>query len=318
MPVFTGTRSAPALAYGVSIIMRITIGVKSLKEAEYFLQNGADEIYFSLKSVPGHRAAAFSNEKELLASIKLANKLGKKAMLGLNAVYPREKYTLILDHARRLTDKGLDGIVVRDPALLDYFNSKKFRPYLVSSILSACFNSQAMEFYQNLGVRRFTFHSQVMPEDLRLMTAAAAKTETVVFLPFIFLAANIVPFCFCPYPGSKEPGGAHLPDHACTLKFKCGSRDFRMLDSDLYFQSDMLYDFHKLGVDWLKVPRQLNTPKLMAEFAITKYLNDLLEKGVDRKVFAETVAELMKKADMNKYGKSYHFKPFPDKKARDR
>jgi len=296
--------------------MRITVGIKSLKEACYFLHHGADEIYFSLKSVPGHRSAAFSNEKELLDSIKLALSLRKKTMLGMNAVYPREKYPVLLKHARRMLDHGLDGVIVRDPALLEYFDGKNFRPFFVASILCACFNSQAMEFYQDLGVRRFTFHSQLLPEDLKMMLDSGAKTETVVFAPCIFLAANIVPYCLCPYPESKDPGGARLPDHACTLRYKCGGEDFRMLDSDLYFQAGMFYDFHKMGVQWLKVPRQLNTPKLIADFEVTRYLNGLLEKGIDRETFAVAVAELVKRADMNKYGKSYHYKPFPDTPAR--
>jgi len=297
--------------------MRITVGVKSLKEAGYFLRNGADEIYFSLKSVPGHRSAAFSNEKELLDSIKLARRLGKKTMLGMNAVYPRDKYPILLKHARRMVDHGLDGVIVRDPALLEYFNAKNFTAFFVASILCACFNSQSMEFYQDLGVRRLTFHSQVLPEDLKMMLKAGAKTETVVFPPCIFLAANLVPYCLCPYPESKDPGGAHLPDHACTLRYKCGGQDFRMLDSDLYSQADMLYDFYKMGVQWLKVPRQLNTEKLIADFSVTRILNQLLEKGMDRKTFSLAVAEIVQRMDMNKYGKSYHFKPFPGAPARN-
>ena len=291
--------------------MRITVGIKSLKEADYFLRRGADEIYFSLKAIPGHRSAAFSNEKELLDSIKLARRLGKDTMLGMNAVYPREKYPVLLKHARRMVDHGLDGVIVRDPALLEYFDSKNFRPFFVASILCACFNSQAMEFYQDLGVRRFTFHSQILPEDLKMMLESGARTESVVFPPCIFLAANIVPYCLCPYPESKDPGGARLPDHACTFRYKCGGQDFRMLDSDLYFQAGMLYDFYKLGVEWLKVPRQQNTPKLIADFEVTRYLNQLLLSGIDRKTFLVAVAELVQRVDMNKYGKSYHYKPFP-------
>ncbi|OGR77371.1 MAG: hypothetical protein A2X32_04170 [Elusimicrobia bacterium GWC2_64_44] len=296
--------------------MRITVGIKSFKEAEYFLNRGADEIYFSLKSVPGHRQAAFASEKELLDSVRLARKLRKKSLLGMNAVYPREKYPVLLRHARKMVDSGMDGLIVRDPALLEYFNAKNFRPFFVASILCACFNSQTMAFYQALGVRRFAFHSQLLPADLKLMLANAPKTEAEVFPPCIFLAANIVPYCLCPYPESRDPGGAKLPDHACTLKYKCGGQDFRMLDSDLYFQAGMFYDFHKMGVQWLKVPRQQNTPKLIADFEITRYLNELLDKGTDRKTFSVAVAELVKRVDMNKYGKSYHFKPFPAAPAR--
>lgn len=287
--------------------MRITIGIKSLKEAGYFLNHGADEIYFG-PAAPSHRAA-FSKEKEILDSIKLARRLGKKSLLALNEIYPREYYDFILDHARRLTDNGLDGIVVRDVALLEYFKSVNFRSYFVSSIMCSCFNSQAMEFYKALGVRRFTFHSQILPEDARKMAGPGVKTESVIFVPCLFLEANIVPYCFFPYAGG--PGARNLKGRPCRIGYKCGCHDFRMLESNLYFQAGLLYDFHKMGVHWLKIARQLNTPKLLAEFETTRVLNLLLEKGLDRKTFAEAVMEIIKKADMNKYGSSYHFKPFP-------
>jgi hypothetical protein len=285
--------------------MRITVGIKSLKEADYFLRNGADEIYFGA-AVPNHRGSC-SKEKEIVDSIKLAKRLRKKTLLALNQIYPREKYGFLLNQARRLTGDGLDGIVVRDLALLEYFADKGFRTYFVAGINCACFNSQAMEFYRDLGVRRFTLNSQTMPEDARKMVNAVPKIETGMFVPCLFLEPNIVPFCFFGYPGAS----GSPTQLACVLKFKCGRHDFRMLDSNLYFQANLLYDFHKLGVDWLKVSRQRNTLKLIAEFKITRFLNQLLEKGVDRKTFAVEVAELVKRVDMNQYGHSYTFKPFP-------
>lgn len=287
--------------------MRITVGIKSLKEADYFLHNGAEEIYFGAL-VPNHRGTC-SEEKEIVDSIKLARRLRKKTLLALNQIYPREEYSFLLNQARRLTDNGLDGLVVRDLALLEYFADRGFRTYFVAGINCSCFNSQAMEFYRDLGVRRFTLNSQTLPEDARKMVKAAPGIETVMFVPCLFLEACMVPFCFFGYPGVR---GAPT-ELACVLKFKCGRHDFRMLDSNLYFQANLLYDFHKLGVDWLKVTRQRNTPKLIAEFKITCFLNRLLEKGMDRKTFAVAVAELMKRTDMNKYGHSYTFKPFPDK-----
>ncbi|HCC47591.1 MAG TPA: hypothetical protein DEQ38_05680 [Elusimicrobia bacterium] len=287
--------------------MRITIGVKSSEEAGYFLRNGADEIYFSLSAARGHRTAAFSSEADLIAAIRLARRLRRKTMLALNAVYPRENYPAILDHARRLTDKGLDGVIVRDPALLEYFADHDYRPYLVASVLCACFNSQTMEFYRDLGVRRFTLNSQVMPADAARMMAALPGVETVIFVPCLCLEANIEPYCFFPYPGG--PSGACL--HACTLRYKCGANAFRMVDTNLYYQADLLYDFHKLGVEWLKVSRQPNTPKLMAEFKVAVFLNRLLERGLGRAAFAASVVELIERLDMNKFGPSYDFKPFP-------
>ena len=128
-------------------------------------------------------------------------------------------------------------------------------------------------------------------------------------MPCLFLEPNIVPFCFFGYPGRSG-----CPTQlACVIDYKCGGHDFRMLNSNLYFQADLLYDFHKLGVGWLKVSRQRNTPKLIAEFRIALFLNRLLEKGVDRKTFAVATSELIQRVDMNKYGHSYTFKPFPDK-----
>lgn len=82
-----------------------------------------------------------------------------------------------------------------------------------------------------------------------------------------------------------------------------------MIESNLYFQAGLLYDFHKLGVKWLKILRQLNTQKLIAEFEITRFLNKLLAKGLGRKTFINAVAELITKADLNNYGSSYLIKP---------
>lgn len=288
--------------------MRIKVGIKSLEEAGYFLRNGADEVYFGLKMVPSHNAS-FADEEQIVPVIRLARRLRKKSLLALNEIYQPEKYPFILDHARRMTDQGLDGIIVCDPALLEYFKAKRFSTYFVSSVVSACFNSQAMEFYRELGVRRVTLHNQVMPSEAKKMMKAASGMETAIFVPSVFRMENIVPFCFFMYPDSQGMYG--MCHHACTLRYKCGRRDFAQPSANLYEQAHFLYDFHKLGVDWLKVPRQLNTPKLVAEFTITKFLNGLLEKGLDRDTFTVALAELIERVDMNKYGKSFDLKPFP-------
>ncbi len=289
--------------------MKITIGIKSLAEADYFLRRGADEIYFG-PAVPSHRAS-FSKERELIATIELAGKLRKKSLLALNEIYSEEHHAFLLDHARSLIASGLDGIVVRDVALLEHFNKHKLRTNFTSSIMCSCFNSHSMDFYRDLGVRRFTLHSQVMPEDAARMVARA---ETIMFVPCLFLEENIVPFCFFTYPGG--PGASKLKVRPCKIGFKCGGRDFRMLESNLYFQAGLLYDFHKLGVKWLKIPRQLNTRKLITEFEITRFLNVLLQRGLDRNAFINAVAELITRTDLNKYGSSYLIKPDADLRAR--
>lgn len=282
--------------------MRITLGIKSLEEADYFLRRGVDEIYFG-PAVPSHRAS-FLRERELVASIKLAGKFRKKTLLALNEIYSKEQHAFLLAQARRLAGHGLDGIVVRDVALIEYFNKHKLDVTFTSSIMCSCFNAESMRFYQDLGVSRFTLHSQVMPEDAKKMVALA---ETIMFVPCLFLEENIVPFCFFTYPGG--PGASKLKVRPCKICFKTGAADYRMLESNLYFQAGLLYDFHKLGVNWLKIPRQLNTEKLIAEFEITVFLNKLLGKGLDRKTFINSVAELITKADLNNYGSSYLIKP---------
>lgn len=289
--------------------MRIKVGIKSVKEAEYFLRNGADEVYFGLKMLPSH-GASFADEKPIVETIKLARRLRKKSMLTLNEIYQPERYRDILSHARRMTDKGLDGIIIADPALLEYFRAKGFKTFFVASVVSACFNSQAMAFYRELGVRRVTLHNQVLPEEAYRMVKAASGMETAVFVQSVFRMDNIVPYCFFMYPDSQGMYG--MCHHACILPYKCGRHTFMQPASNLYEQAHALYDFWKMGVDWLKVPRQLNTPKLVAEFTITKFLNDLLEKGLDRDTFTVALAELIQRVDMNKYGKSFDLKPFPE------
>lgn len=290
--------------------MRISVGIKSLAEAEYFLNEGADEVYFSLATARGHRGVAFTSEKEMIAAVRVARRLRKKSMLALNAVYRPESYASILEQARSMKKEGLYGITVRDPALLEYFRGEGFRPYFGASVLSACFNSGSFAFFSELGVRRFTLNTQVLPADAAKIRRRCPAAEMMIFVPCLCMEPNIEPYCFFPYPG----GPSGMCYHACTLKYRCGVHDFHMVDTDLYFQAGQLYDYHRLGAEWLKVSRQPNTPKLMAEFKITKYLNGLLEKGLDRKAFGSAVSELIQRAEIGRYGPSFEYRPFPGRK----
>ena len=66
--------------------MKITAGVKSRKEAEYFLSNGADEVYCGLVSLRNNRLPKenFSAPEDLKPVVALARRTGKKVLVAVN------------------------------------------------------------------------------------------------------------------------------------------------------------------------------------------------------------------------------------------
>lgn len=289
--------------------MKITVGIKSLKEAEYFFENGADEVYCGFTGIPNNRLPFenFSDLGEIEAALALAARLKKKVFLAANVVLKKSDYSPTLKMLRRLADKGLAGLILRDPALLAYFKREKFRFYFSLSTLANCFNSRALEFFAGLGVSRIVLPMQMMPENASGLINNPFGIETEVFCQALYYGVNVDSRCElpCPQDGRTEPG--RYRDFTCLLPFKGPSGTFHMPMPDQEYMLGAFYDFYKAGVRRAKVARWPNSRREADVFRNVKYLISLLEKGVARAAFIKKGLKVDSKP--LQYGKSFTFNP---------
>ncbi|MEI7481998.1 MAG: U32 family peptidase [Elusimicrobiota bacterium] len=290
--------------------MKITVGVKSVKEAGYFLTSGADEVYCGLIGLHNNRLPRenLSGPGAVEEIIKLARARGKKVFVAANEIVHEKEYALTLRLLTDLKAKGLSGVIVRDPALLAYFKKNKFRFYFTLSTLANCFNSKALGFFADLGVSRLVLPMQMMPENSAGLVKNRFGIETEVFCQALYYGINVDSLCSlpCPQTGQHVKGG--FRDFTCLLPFKNGAKEFFMPMPGPDYMLNAFYDHYKSGIGHLKVARWPNTLRQIDLFHKARYLLKLLEKGISRKLFVHEGRKL--DAKPLEYGKSFTFKPF--------
>ncbi len=289
--------------------MKITVGVKSLKEAEFFFANGAEEVYCGLLDVPNNRLPYenFSKAADIEPVIRLAAKLKKKAFLAANVVLDRRAFPRTLKLVSRMADLGLSGLILRDPALLAYFKRERFKFYFTLSTLANCFNTKALEFFAGLGISRIVLPMQMMPENAAGLLRNRFGIDTEVFCQALYYGINVDSRCElpCPQDGKNEPG--RYKDFTCLLPFRSRQGKFVMPMPRQDYMLNAFYDYFHAGVRHVKVARWPNTLREADVFLKVRRLLDLLEKGIKREAFVQQGLRLDSKP--LEYGKSFTFKP---------
>ncbi|HBA61966.1 MAG TPA: hypothetical protein DCZ92_14360 [Elusimicrobia bacterium] len=289
--------------------MKTIVGIKSFREAEYFFANGADSVYCGLFTIPNNRPFCenFSSAAEIERVIRLAGGLGRKVYLAANLMLRRSDYLKTLRLLARLTDKGLAGAIISDPALLAYFKRERFRTHFTLSTLVNCFNTPTLEFFAGLGISRVVLPIQMTPDNARALLANRLGIETEIFCLPLYYSVNVDSHCFlpCPHDGSKKT--ALFEDYPCLLPFMSPQGDYFMPMPGQEFRLNALYDFYKAGAGYLKVARWPNTRREADLFLKARYLLDLLDRGLARAAFVKRGLELDTKP--MEYGKSFTYYP---------
>ena len=289
--------------------MKTIVGIKSLREAEYFFANGANSVYCGLFEIPNNRPFCenFSSAAEIEKVLRLADTLGRKVFLAANLALRRSDYRKTLRQISGLADKGLSGAILGDPALLDYFRREKFKFHFTLSTLANCFNLRTLEFFAGLGVSRVVLPIQMTPENASGIVNNRLGIETEIFCPPLYYSVNVDSQCLlpCPHDGSKET--LLFEDYPCLLPFKSPEGEYFMPMPGQEYRLNAFYDFYKAGVGFLKVARWPNTRREADLFFKARYLLGLLEKGMARAAFVRRGLELDTKP--SEYGKSFTYHP---------
>jgi hypothetical protein len=289
--------------------MGITVGVKSLREAEHYFAAGADEVYCGLAGLRNNRLPFenFSRVSEVEALLGLADRLGRRVLLAANVVQRESDYPAALRLLARLKERGLYGIIVRDPALLARLNREKFRLFRVLSTLANCFNSSALDFYARLGVDRLVLPMQLMPENAAGLIRNRHGVEIEAFCPALYYGVNVDSRCELPCPQDGRTCAPPRGEYTCLLPYRSAGGTFRMPLPPPDYTLGAFYDLYKLGVRRFKVARWPNARRQADVFAKVKAFVAQLEGGISRGAFVKK--GLLVDSKPLQYGQSYTLKP---------
>lgn len=259
--------------------IKLQAGAGSFGELHRCLRAGADEIYGGVSSVPSHvyGGANFSSPGELLKAAAVARSAGRKFFFAANEVAgPLLDHTV--DVVERLGD-GVDGVIVKDVALLSRLAERKVKGFYVLSTLACCYNSRTLEFYAGLGVRRLALPEHLAPAEAVGLLGNRFGIGSEVFIKAREYCVNANGLCFMQFGRDNRC--------YCREEFSRGGRPFRLPAPSAEEQLGQLYDFVALGASILKVGRSPKWAGAALVLAEAGALRDLLGAVRGRAAFVK-------------------------------
>lgn len=303
--------------------MKIVAPLGSVSQLSDLIKSGCDEIYtgillknklndFIVNRRP-YNHGNLQSADELIEVIKNCHAKNIKVNLTLNSLY----YTLnqydYLNKCIELAVKAdIDHIIVSDLGLILYLNKEYPNIPIIISTTSSCFNAESVKFFANLGnIKRV-----ILPRHINIKELSSLlnnfKFPVEVFI-YGQRCLNDDGQCnwdhfivnFKKFPTS-DGVGCHL-----NYKYKVLGKDInkdkicdkfcKSYENSTFCGFCYLYDFHKLGVDFLKIPGREDTSdaEITKRIIVIKTLKKLIKlldnSDISREEFMKTAKEEQKK-----------------------
>ncbi len=277
--------------------MKIQVGVGSHKELDYFIAHGADEFYCGFSQIPSHVEDIrgdrnFQSIKDISLAIKTAHKADKEIFFVANEVQA-DFFDKTIEVIKTLIKKDIDGIIVKDLALLAHLKSIGVRTKIILSTLTYCFNIETLNFFREFNISRIALPEQLMPDEAHEIVKNKFGIKTEVFLKSREYCVNFNGLCFLQFGENK--------DCFCREKFKIGAKDFLMFEPAASEQLGHLYDFYKQGADILKIGRAPDKESGKIFFREAVQLIKILKRKPSRANFIKEALKVKKAFDKTWY-----------------
>ncbi len=233
-----------------SIDLKLQAGLNKESDLDYFISNGADEIYCGINSVPSHcyRLKTFELAEEIIKAKDKAHKNKIKFFFVANEVYSHNFYETVSVIEYLIRNK-IDGVIIRDIGLLKYLKDKKIKTYFILSSLSLCFNTEALKFYSSLGIKRIAIPEHITPDEAKSLIQNPFSIDTEVFLTAMEYCAVLNGFCYLTQFNGKC---------ICRSEFKTKDGTFFIPIPRTEEHYLNLYRFIKYGARIIKIGRHPN------------------------------------------------------------
>lgn len=178
--------------------MKVLAPIRAYDELEMLAASGAEELYCGImphewteryqgavwlnrRSPKGSSVESYEEMKRLVDG---AHALRMPVFLTLNApYYSAEQAPLVIEVAKRLSDLGVDALIVTDINLLMLLSEEKLAAALHVSSVAATLNTEAVRFLLNFGPRRIILpRSLTLAEIEDIVKAVRDEVEIEVFV----------------------------------------------------------------------------------------------------------------------------------------
>lgn len=176
--------------------MKILVPISSCDETEKLIAAGAGQLYcgvltsswkdtYTNIASPNKREyqrANLASFKELKEIIKRASSFGVGVVLTLNVFYSKKQQPKILEYVKEAIDQGIEGLLVADLSLIKLLAKERINTRLYMSTAATPFNSQTVNFYRLLGIKRVVLERHLSLKEIHTIVTNNPAMDFELFV----------------------------------------------------------------------------------------------------------------------------------------
>jgi putative protease len=153
----------------------------SFEKMLFAFEYGADAVYAGAKSFSLREGAANFSLEELAKAVDIAHSRGKKFYLTSNVFFHNSHLKQFKDFLKELVPIPIDGLIVSDLGAITYIREKYPQIPIHVSTQANTTNSEAVRFYEKLGVFRIVLARELTLEEIKVIRdATSLELETFI------------------------------------------------------------------------------------------------------------------------------------------
>jgi len=254
--------------------------IQDLVSLETAISAGADAVYFGIKGFNMREGAKNFELKDLNKIAKTCHENNVKAYLALNVIVYEEELKRIETILKKVKSSGIDAVISWDMAIVNM--AKKIGVEVHLSTQASASNSESVEFYKKLGIKRIVLARECTLEQIKKIKEKT-KIEVEAFAHGA-MCVSVSGRCFLSesmYGKSANRGECLQP---CRRKYKIiqidGKEELELGEDYVLSPKDLctLPFIEKLieaGVDVFKIEGRNRSPEYVA--TVVKIYRDIID-----------------------------------------
>lgn len=160
----------------------------NLDKLKYAIEYGADAVYLGVPDFSLRARINKFDEKTLKEGVEYAHQHKKKAYVTLNIyahnrhIPPIEKHLKFLGSLGRLGKRGVDGVIVSDPGIINLVKQYLPKTDIHLSTQANATNWQAVKFWKSIGVKRIILARELSLGEVREIREKVPGVELEYFV----------------------------------------------------------------------------------------------------------------------------------------
>lgn len=139
----------------------------NLEKLKVAIMYGADAVFVGGKEFSLRSQASNFSLKDIQEGVEFAKKYGAHIHVTCNIILHQDNLEGLKDYLKKLDEIGVTAIIVADPYIMKIAKDMKLGLEVHVSTQLSTLNSQAISFYQNMGMDRVVLGREVTYDDLK-------------------------------------------------------------------------------------------------------------------------------------------------------